>query len=113
MKVLILAYKEKNSISGRHNRWIGPLGTISSVSTKLVLKSKSYVSFIFRVLWTSYRFRPDIIISMGADLIGFISILTSKLLHRPMILSSGGDSVFVSQFLTSTPNKKKAFFKRI
>ena len=98
MKVLILACEEKKGISGRHMRWIGPLKTVSGIKTKLVTKSKSYVSFIFRVLWTTYHFRPDVIISMGADLIGFISILISKfMLGQSIVLSLGGDPISVRQ----------------
>jgi glycosyltransferase involved in cell wall biosynthesis len=102
MKILILAAKENGN---RHIRWIDPLESIGGVSSTLVLKFRSYGVFFFRSLWTLRRFNPDIIICMGADLIGFIGTLLSKLLLKSSpILSFGGDPIGVRQTVLSDNN---------
>ena len=105
MKVLILAAKEKGN---RHNRWIGPLKAVSGITGKSILKSRLYIPFFFRAFWETYRFKPHIIMSIGPDLLGIISILINKLIsHRAVIVSLGGDPITVRLDLLATMSKRQ------
>lgn len=105
MKILILAVKEKGN---RHARWMAPIERISAVTTKLTLKSTSYISFFFRALWETYRFKPHVIMSLGPDLLGAISIILNKLISRQaVILSLGGDPITVRLDLLSAMDKRQ------
>jgi len=96
----------------RHNRWIGPLDSISKLTNRLVLKSKSYLPFLLRALWETCRFKPHVVISIGPDLVAVIGILISKLIfHRPFILFLGGDPIAVRQEWIDTINKTKILTK--
>ena len=103
MKVLILAVKEKTN---RHVRWMAPLESVNGVTSKLVLKSRSYIPFFFHALWETYRFKPHIIMSIGPDLLGINSILINKLVsHGAVIVSLGGDPITGRLDLLTTMNK--------
>jgi len=109
MRILILAAEEKGS---RHNRWMAALEAIGGVSSRLVLKSRSYVLFFFHGLLEARRFKPHVIMSVGPDLMGVTSLIISKLAsRRPVILFLGGDPIAVRRDLLRAMTRSDIFGK--
>ena len=91
-KVLVIAVKDDRR---RYEFLMEPLKRIKTLESEVVLKTKSYLVFLGRLFITAGRFRPDLIIAVEADVIGFSAVLLKQLMfrNRPVILRSGGDSI--------------------
>jgi len=91
IKVLVIAAKDDRN---RYQFLTEPFKRIKNVQMELVLKTKSYLIFFPNLILKSLKFRPDLIIAIEADLIGFSAVLISKLiLHKPVVERTGGDSI--------------------
>lgn len=91
-RILVIGVEDDRK---RYQFLMEPLRNIEAVESIAVLKNKSYLFFLPKLLITVCRLKPDIIIAVEADMIGLSAILINKLtfLNRPVILRSGGDSL--------------------
>jgi len=91
-KVLVIAVKDDRR---RYEFLMKPLKRIRTLESEVVLKTRSYLVFLGRLFIKAGKFKPDLIIAVEADVIGFSAILLNKLMfrNRPVVLRSGGDSI--------------------
>ncbi|MFX0201993.1 MAG: glycosyltransferase family 4 protein [Candidatus Hodarchaeota archaeon] len=112
IKVLVIAVKDDRK---RFKFLMKPLNITKTIESEVVLKMKSYPVFLVRLLLKAVRFKPDLIIAVEADIIGFSAILLNKLILRskPVILRSGGDSISprLTSFRTFLSSRGERSFK--